>query len=1225
MRIGRRASRRGGMSLFASAIAMTAALFAPPAAAVVQLYDEVAIDRANAPEVDYRIGRVLPTQVQLDAVKGLQAKVQWNRFGTVHTLQRSGGYLATGLSGTPAQAARDWLRQNRALFRLSAQGVDDLELVNEGVTPFNEARAILFRQKFSGIAMASDGLITVGIVGGKVYYVSSSSAGDEQPPAGAATLSPLQAWIKAAANVNRHVPTSNVKQTRDQTKTSGWTVFKVLGFSDQQRARLRVMALPQGGVRQVYETIVLDSQHGAATAYVHYIDAQTGQVLRRENRVYNAAADIVPQPFSGVFPSESGCDALHEFSVGAGNAALNITASAILPTNGLTMSLYFKGLLKSQLVASGKALTGPAEIITYAPTGGVPEGTYQVEACSSASFVNMEPYNYVGVFIASPIDTSVTSPVLGADANAPQWKWFTSNPDINYDGADIRKVTCFAPLPEGGLSGCDIDSSNVAARAPWDTLEGGLIPTFTTIGNAAITAGDSLSPLTPSVPNLPLSVTRKYDFPFNNAWYNSGCSLAGIVASQVPQSNGNDINAVTVNLFTMHNRMHDFSYFLGFTERNYNMQLSNFGLTPLTQQNDPEVGSTQAGALGGMPGLPTFGTLPGRNNANQISLMDGVPGITNQYLFQPVGGLIYPPCTDGALDTGIAGHEYTHAISNRMVGGPDANLSGLQAGSMGESWSDLNATEYQAENGFVPPSGYKLTALAAYTTGNKERGIRDYALDDNPLNYGNLGFDTPGPEVHSDGEIWNGTQWELRQALIDQYNAQFSYDDADLQKACASGKNAPEACPGNRRWIQLIYDAWLLMPATATMLDARDAMLAADMARFGGANQALMWKVFAHRGMGEFAYSESSDDVETIPNFESPLSSDEANVSFKVVAGDESNAPVKARILVGRFATRTRQIADTDDSTVVDATDDITSRKTRINRDIAALVPATYEFTVIAPGYGIHHFTQKLEAGNTTLTFTLPSNWASASKGATVATSATVDENIAAAPTLIDDSEDSGAIIGDDGLVAGAYATIALAGGEHSVSRMNISTAAGPTNAGRWGALRSFEIRSCSGACTDAVNDFKNVAYTSADDAFPGGIPRPLQPDLNLRTFTFAAIKATHLQLRVLTSQCTGGPAYQGDTDSDPLNNTDCPSSSGLISGLNLVLGGDVVGPAPASYVRATDIQVFSSAPAVSTQGASGGGSGVPGASSKDGAALGPALLLPLLLMAGLRRRKTLH
>ena len=37
----------------------------------------------------------------------------------------------------------------------------------------------------------------------------------------------------------------------------------------------------------------------------------------------------------------------------------------------------------------------------------------------------------------------------------------------------------------------------------------------------------------------------------------------------------------------------------------------------------------------------------------------------------------------------------------------------------------------------------------------------------------------------------------------------------------------PSRCPGNRRWIQLVFDAFLLQQGATSMLDARDAMLAA--------------------------------------------------------------------------------------------------------------------------------------------------------------------------------------------------------------------------------------------------------------------------------------------------------------------------------------------------------------------------------------------------------------
>ena len=106
---------------------------------------------------------------------------------------------------------------------------------------------------------------------------------------------------------------------------------------------------------------------------------------------------------------------------------------------------------------------------------------------------------------------------------------------------------------------------------------------------------------------------------------------------------------------------------------------------------------------------------------------------------------------------------------------------------MGESWSDLNALEYLNAYGLVPTADENPFSVGAYVTGNKLKGIRNYGLDLNPLNYSDVGCDVPGPEVHADGEIWNAVNFELRQVLIDKYNALYPAGNAQLQRD-ADGK-----------------------------------------------------------------------------------------------------------------------------------------------------------------------------------------------------------------------------------------------------------------------------------------------------------------------------------------------------------------------------------------------------------------------------------------------------
>ncbi|MEJ7718952.1 MAG: hypothetical protein WKF58_00100 [Ilumatobacteraceae bacterium] len=49
---------------------------------------------------------------------------------------------------------------------------------------------------------------------------------------------------------------------------------------------MRLVALPlyNGGVRAVYETIVLDVGNGASVAYTSFVDARSGEIIMRLDR-----------------------------------------------------------------------------------------------------------------------------------------------------------------------------------------------------------------------------------------------------------------------------------------------------------------------------------------------------------------------------------------------------------------------------------------------------------------------------------------------------------------------------------------------------------------------------------------------------------------------------------------------------------------------------------------------------------------------------------------------------------------------------------------------------------------------------------------------------------------------------------------------------------------------------------------------------------------------------
>jgi extracellular elastinolytic metalloproteinase len=728
--------------------------------------------------------------------------------------------------------------------------------------------------------------------------------------------------------------------------------------------------------------------------------------------------------------------------------------------------------------------------------------------------------------------------LVNYDEDNPEWKVFPATPRLDYSSSDTRELWCWTkPSP-----GCDRAVANDAARNEWDVDPATGQSTHTTFGNAARSVENlnNNDPFSVGTNPATASPDRRYVYPWTNQWFEERCNPDVHTSPQ-----RNDLDASIANLFAMHNRMHDWAYYLGFTEQTFNLQQSNFGLGGA--ENDPEQGNAQAGGISGGP--PDF---EARDNANQITPPDGVAPITNMYLWQPIAGAFYAPCVDGDYDMTVIGHEYTHATTNRMIAGPDGELDEQQAGAMGESWSDLNAMEYLNEYGFVPVGGENRYAIGPYVTGDKQAGIRNYGMNRSPLNYSDVGYDVTGPQVHADGEIWSATNFAIRQALSAKYDRQFPSGNRALQRACADGDRPADRCPGNRRWAQIMYDSYLLMATgQVSMVDARDAMLAADLLRFGGANQAVLWNTFASRGLGEDAFSNTFADPDPIPSFASPFSA-EGQVSLQP-KDDKGNPVAGAELFVGRYEARAMPVADTDGASPLPG--------------VARMVPGTYDFIVRADGFGAKRFRATVRANRVTAPkLVLPANLASRTNGATVAGDGV---NLT---SLIDDTEGTNwASLG--AAVQGRAVIVHLdpAKASHKVRRVQVSAhlrPPDPTNTGdpggqsRFSALRQFQIQVCTvSAGVDCTQDSQfKVAFTSKADAFPAVRPRPRAPELVIRSFDLKSVQATYVRLVVLNNQCTGTPGYQGDQDDDPRNVTDCDTGS-----------------AQGQNVRAAELQVFSS------------------------------------------------
>ncbi|HEX9236703.1 MAG TPA: hypothetical protein VF972_10545, partial [Actinomycetota bacterium] len=171
------------------------------------------------PDYEGPAARRSPTSDQLRMVRALGAHVQWTKYGTPASLIRYGAPLSAAMPGSAQQVARAWVRGHRVLFRLSGSDVRRLTVVNDSTLRWSPSHVVLFRQAFGGLPAGQDGMITVGVRNGRVYYVSSSAAGSESLTNRVA-LSPMQAWLHAAANVGLRVEATAV---RAAGRADSWT------------------------------------------------------------------------------------------------------------------------------------------------------------------------------------------------------------------------------------------------------------------------------------------------------------------------------------------------------------------------------------------------------------------------------------------------------------------------------------------------------------------------------------------------------------------------------------------------------------------------------------------------------------------------------------------------------------------------------------------------------------------------------------------------------------------------------------------------------------------------------------------------------------------------------------------------------------------------------------------------------------------------------------------
>ncbi|MCB0740710.1 MAG: M36 family metallopeptidase, partial [Chitinophagaceae bacterium] len=294
------------------------------------------------------------------------------------------------------------------------------------------------------------------------------------------------------------------------------------------------------------------------------------------------------------------------------------------------------------------------------------------------------------------------------------------------------------------------------------------------------------------------------------------------------------------NLFYWTNVIHDVFYNYGFTEAGGNFQEDNLG----------------RGGVGGDYLKAEAQDGSGTNNANFATPPDGSRPTMQMYLWT-----LSTPQRDGDVDHGIVTHEHGHGIGKRVTGGP-ANTGCLSsAETQGEGISDyfgLMLTQDWSTatltTGFDSPRGVGMYALNQPQNGP---GIRPKRYTTNFAINGDTYANLPGQAIpHGVGYLWCTMLWEMTWEVI---------NDVGSISPNIYDNTAPG---GNIVALNLVMEGLRIQPCQPGFVDAKNAILQADMNLYGGVHQCAIIRAFARRGVGVNALQGSVSSInDQTPDF----------------------------------------------------------------------------------------------------------------------------------------------------------------------------------------------------------------------------------------------------------------------------------------------------------------------------------------------------------------------
>ncbi|HEX8507526.1 MAG TPA: T9SS-dependent M36 family metallopeptidase [Hymenobacter sp.] len=752
------------------------------------------------------------------------------------------------------QAALDHLRSNKQALRLTDADIANLELSSQAVSQNNGVRHLFLQQTFNGIEI-HNAISNVNLTrDGKVLNLGDRFEKDASRRVAAskgATLT-AQAAVAAAA---RHLGLT-MKQSLAVQKQSGGkdgeTVFSPAGISlEPIPAKLVYQPMPDGSLRLAWEVTIyeLDAQN----YWDVRVDAATGAFLDKNNLVAHCE-------FDNDGPEGTALHAAHGRAVAA-SRSFNFAAALADPTANAYRVLplvtespsHGPRVLVSSTAADAKASPSgwhTAAGINYTITRGNNVHAYEDPSNNNSGALNYSPDGGPALLFDFPADFT-RQPVTYRDAALTNlFYWNNLMHDMWYQYGLTEDWGSFQVdnFGKGGLGGDDVraeaqDSRNIVAtrnNANFSTPRDGQRPRMQMYLWAGIpdrnlfrvTAPAGVAGSYPAVEGAfsrkltPVPVAGKLVLAQTTPPPTVPPALPG-----VPEEGCADFTnaaAISGNIAVVYRGN------CGFADKVQNAQKAG-AIAVVVINNAPGAPIVMGGTpLSPLPAIVIPAVMISQADGQTIrGLLNAQTEVTVALKNDGSG-----PEIDGDFDNGIIAHEYGHGISNRLTGGPN-NVSCLgNAEQAGEGWSDWFGLMMTTKPG---DTGAKVRGIGTYASGQPTtgRGIRpapystDFAV--NNFTYAATNNTAAISQPHGIGFVWATMIWDLNWALVDKYGY-----NADLYR----GKG------GNNIAMQLVMDGLKLQVCSPGFVDARNAILAADLADYDGANQELIWRVFARRGLG---------------------------------------------------------------------------------------------------------------------------------------------------------------------------------------------------------------------------------------------------------------------------------------------------------------------------------------------------------------------------------------